>query len=58
MNEVTKGLIVYDILELALIAAVIVAVVIVGLIARSGKSLINKMQKRLWGTNDEEEKEG
>ena len=57
MNEVTKGLITYDLLELALILAIIAVIVIVGLIGRAEGKTISKMQKRLWGTDDEEETE-
>ena len=53
MNEVTKGLITYDLLELALILAIIAVIVIVGL-GRAGGKTISKMQKRLWGTDEEE----
>ena len=54
MNEVTKGLITYDLLEIALILAIIAVIVIVGLIGRAGGKTISKMQKRLWGTDEEE----
>lgn len=57
MNEVTKGLIIYDLLEMALILAIIAVIVIVGFIGRAGGKAISKMQKRLWGTDDEEETE-
>ena len=55
MSDIAKGLLLYDLVTSAIVVIAFLVVIICIALGRSGKHIIRNMQKRIWGTEDEDE---
>lgn len=55
MSDIAKGLLQYDLITSAIVVIAFIIVIICIALGRSGKHIIRNMQKRIWGTEDEDE---